>query len=131
MRAALAATSARFRLVVGADALPVTEIGLQLRPADPWLTFLKAKALVQAGRCEEAIAIAQQLSAIDAETYRDPDLSYDHRIFGAYAYDLMGFAALRMGRQDEAASAFARAAKASPDDPSYRVKALALGAELF
>lgn len=131
MRAALAASSARFRLLVGGDALSATEIGLELRSNDPWLTFLKAKALLETSRLEEAVAIVQQLLTVDGETYTDPDFSYDRRIFGAYAHDLMGVALLRMGRKGEAALAFARAANASPDDPSYRVKALALGAPLF
>jgi tetratricopeptide (TPR) repeat protein len=131
MRAALAATSARFRLAAGGEALPMTEMGLELQPENPWLIFLKAKALVEAGRPDEAIAIAQQLLAIDGETYCDPDTSYDRRIFGTYAHDLMGVALLRMGRKNEAACAFARAAKASPDDPSYSVKALALGGQLI
>lgn len=131
MRAALAATSARFRLAVCENALPLTELGLELHPGDPWLTFLNGKALLEAGREEESAAIAKRLLAIDAETYCDPDFSYDRRIFGAYAHDLMGVALLRMGRKEAAARAFAQAAKAAPDDPSYRIKALALGAELF
>jgi len=131
MQASLAATSARFRLAVGEDALPLAERGLEFHPGNPWLTFLKAKALVEAGRPDDAIAIAGHLISIDGETYCDADFSFDRRIFGAYAHDLMGVALLRLGRKDEAALAFARAAKAAPEDPSYRIKALALGAPPF
>jgi tetratricopeptide (TPR) repeat protein len=131
MRAALAATSARFRLATHDEALPLTDVGLQLNPGDPWLTLLKGKALVEVGQHQEAMALAQELLDIDVETYCDPDFSYDRRIFRTYAHDLMGVALLRMGLKNEAARAFAQAAKASPDDLSYRIKALALGAELI
>jgi tetratricopeptide (TPR) repeat protein len=131
MRAALAATAARLRLALGRDALPLIEFGLEMRPDDATLTFLKAKALVELGRYDEALAITQELASVDGESYLDTDISHDRRIFGAYAYDLSGLALLRMGRKADAAQSFTLAAKVASDDPSYRIKALALGAPPF
>jgi Flp pilus assembly protein TadD len=49
-------------------------------------------------------------------------------VFGEYAHELAAVALHRLGRREEAREAFLAAAAAAPDDPSYRIKAIALGA---
>lgn len=110
----------------GDKAMEVVAFGLALYPNQPQLKLLKARALVERGELEEALAIATELAAIDSATYFDPVISHSHRIFDVHAPDLMGIALLKLGRRAEAADAFERAARAAPEDPSYRVKAIAI-----
>jgi glycosyltransferase involved in cell wall biosynthesis len=51
-------------------------------------------------------------------------LSYDRRIFGEWAHHLAGMSLFELGRNEEAASAFAAAGAANPDVSDYRVKEL-------
>lgn len=131
MAAQLAWTAARLLRDRGEDALPVIEYGLSVVPGHRSLQFLLAHALVDRADYARALEIIGELTAIEPESYCDPLLSYDRNIFGAYAHDLAGLALLRMGKKLEASEAFSHAARAAPDDPSYRVKALALGAAPF
>ncbi len=108
----------------GDDALPAIAVGFGFYPHNPSLQLVKARILIDRGRCEEALPILDELAATDSATYRD------RRIFDLHAHDLRGVALLRLGRRAEAAESFRRAALAAPDDLSYRVKAQALGAEL-
>jgi tetratricopeptide (TPR) repeat protein len=126
MGAMLAYTNGQLRLAAGDDPVPVIELGLAWYPGNRALLFLKARALVKGERFDEALAILAALTREDAATFCDPALSYDRRIFGSFAHDLTGVALLRMGRRAEAAAAFLRAAAAEPDNPAFRIKAMAL-----
>ena len=110
----------------GDRAMELIESGLALYPGQPQLRLLKARALVERGAFEEALVIATELAAIDGAAYFDPHISHSRRLFDVHAPDLMGIILLRLGRRAEAADAFERAAQAAPDDPSYRVKAIAI-----
>jgi tetratricopeptide (TPR) repeat protein len=125
IRSLLRATHARLLLRLGRDALPTIEQGLALSPSNWSLIFLRAQALIEAGKAAEALPDLDALVAIDSATFCDDTLGYDIRIFGCYAYDLMGVAKLRLGDRPGAAEAFAHAA-AAPDVLEYRVKAQAL-----
>lgn len=127
MLALLAYTNAGMRLARGEDVLSLVDWGLTLRPGNWSLQFLRARALIERTRYEEAITLLDALVAQDAAAICDPMIAHDIRIFGCYAHDLTGLALLRMGQRQAAAQAFSRAAAAAPFDLSYRVKALALG----
>jgi tetratricopeptide (TPR) repeat protein len=92
------------------------------------LALARAKAIVATGGAEEALPILRNLTLIDANTFVDPLTAYDKRIFGEWAFDLLGAAYARLGRRDEAAGAFARAASLAPGNLGYRVKAAAFSA---
>jgi tetratricopeptide (TPR) repeat protein len=126
---ALTFTYARLCMQRGDDVLEVIENGLALHPSNWSLRFLRARAQINRGAPEAALADLEELVAQDADTLCD-DLAHDRRIFGCYAYDLMGVALLRMGDRVSAALAFARAAEAAPDVQEYRIKAGALGAKV-
>lgn len=128
MRAALIQTLAGLLLQRGEDARQLIDEGLGLHPGNWSLLFLQARALVNAGAHDQALSVIDRLTAQDGETLCDETLSHDKRIFGCYAHDLAGLAWLRSGDRRRAAEAYARAAALAPDDPSYRVKALAIGA---
>jgi len=126
MRSALLATRARLLLQRGENAMPSIEQGLEFHPSNWSLRFLRARALIDGGRLADALTELDALTAIDADTFCGEILAYDRRIFGCYAYDLMGIARLRLGDRAGAAKAFAHAAAAAPDVLEYRVKAQAL-----
>jgi len=126
MRSALLATHARLLLQRGGDALPSIEHGLALTPSNWSLIFLRAKAVIEAGRPADAVPDLEALTAIDGANFCDDAMAYDVRIFGCWAWDLMGVARLRLGDRTGAAAAFAQASAAAPDVLEYRVKAQAL-----
>ncbi len=69
----------------------------------------------------------RDLAAIDAETLFDPMVAYDKRIFGEWAWDLIGAYSVRNGDRDGARAAYSRAAELAPDNLAYRAKASAFG----
>ncbi|MDF3060734.1 MAG: glycosyltransferase [Microvirga sp.] len=112
----------------GQDALPILNEAIESFPNECDLLFLRARALIAAGRHEEAVAILDDLVATDVDRPVKSGTSYDRRIFGEFAHDLRGIALLRLERFAEAAEAFERAAAAAaaaPDNLAYRAKAAA------
>ena len=110
----------------GEDAMPAIEAGLSYFPAHAFLKLVKAQVLIDRNDPAAALPILEDLAATDSATFADDTMSHDNRVFDLWSHDLMGVALLRLGRRAEAAAAFARAAEAAPDDPSYRVKAMAI-----
>jgi glycosyltransferase involved in cell wall biosynthesis len=121
-------TLANFLFDAGEEALPVIDEGLALYPDHRSLLFLRARALVDRGDYEAALRILTSLMVVDAETFVDPLVSYDRRIFGDAAQQLAGVALLRMGRIGEAANSFERAAQTKPGDLGHRARAIAIRA---
>jgi glycosyltransferase involved in cell wall biosynthesis len=99
--------------------------GLARLPESLGLRLALAKALYAAGEAETVPPLLDPLVAIDAESFADPLVAYDKRLFGEWAHDLLGAAYVRMGRLDLAASAFASASALAPDNLAYRAKAAA------
>ncbi len=127
LRSMLVHTNARLRAQRGEDVRDLVEAGLALYPANWSLRFVRARALIDAGQPEAALADLEALAGQDAAMLCDDHLGHDQRIFGCYAHDLTGVALLRLGDRAGAAAAFTRASVAAPDVQEYRVKALALG----
>jgi Flp pilus assembly protein TadD len=94
-------------------------------PDDHGVRLDLAHALFTWGEAEKVLPLVQALTAIDAETLVDPIMAYDKRIFGEWAFDLMGAAHARLGNRAAAADAFGRAAMLAPDSLAYRAKAAA------
>jgi tetratricopeptide (TPR) repeat protein len=122
----LAQTCARLLHERGEDPHPAVELGLRLYPGNRSLQLVEARILLDEGRAVEALPILEALSGIESATHTDPILAFDRRIFDVDAPDLLGVALLRLGRREEAAEAFVRAAAAAPEEMSYRIKAAAL-----
>lgn len=89
------------------------------------LALARANAIVATGGAAEALPILRALTQIDADAFFDPLTAYDKRIFGEWAFDLMGAAYARLGRREDAGEAYARAASLAPDNLGYRAKAAA------
>jgi tetratricopeptide (TPR) repeat protein len=113
----------------GQDPLSAIREGLELWPHHRALQLLEARALLKAGDAAGALALADALRRLQPDQAWDRLIAYDERIFGEYAHEVAGAALLKLGRRDEARDAFAAAAEAAPDDLSFRVKAIALGAQ--
>jgi glycosyltransferase involved in cell wall biosynthesis len=103
----------------------VTELLAEARgtyPRNCLLIWQEARVLTTAGRHEEAIAAFGQLLAVDLRRLPDYGPAYDERLFGELAHEGRGLCLFRLGRYDEAAAAYAAAARCAPGDPSYQVK---------
>jgi tetratricopeptide (TPR) repeat protein len=59
----------------------------------------------------------------DAESFFDPAVAYDKRLFGEYRYGLMGSAWLQLNAFAEAVECFDRAGALADDPIEYRAKA--------
>ena len=118
-------TLARIAFEAGEDPLPIIEDGLAALPEDLALVFMKARALINLKRYEAALVLLHQLTARNSDSFADPHMAFDRRIFGEFAFDLAGVALLRLGRFAEASAAIANAAAAAPerDQIRYRAKA--------
>ncbi len=104
------------------EALGLTGRAALLYPANFSILLDRARALFKAGQTNEALEIAQRLKSIDPERIIDPHTAYDKRIFGEWAYDLIGACHVRLGNRAAAAEAFIRASELAPDNGAYRIK---------
>lgn len=111
------------------NALTVIEEGLSIRPDDPALLLLKARSLVDLGRYSEALPLLSGLLLDDPQEFYDPDVAYDLRIFGEWAYELIGVAQFRLERFSDAREAFLAAAARSPDPSQHSARALVAEAQ--
>lgn len=108
------------------DLLQVIEEGLSCTPDDYGLLLARARTLIEIGRYAEALAILERFTATGREASETHPVGYDMRFFGEFAHDQRGIALMRLGRFEEAAEAFEKAAAAAPDDLAYRAKAAAM-----
>ena len=99
--------------------------GLAAHPHNHALRLMLANSLFMTGEAAALPELLAPIIAIDAETFADALVAYDKRIFGEWALDLLGAAYARMGRRNQAARAFRRAAALAPDNLAYRIKATA------
>jgi glycosyltransferase involved in cell wall biosynthesis len=106
-----------------AAALRLADEGLRKRAQDHSLKILRARALIELGREEEALDVVDDLQAAGAPGIFDPAMAFDLRIFGEFAEELRGWACFRLGRFAESAAAYARAAELTDDNLAYRAKA--------
>lgn len=112
----------------GDDPRALIAEGIEAMPDDHALRLMRARALLDAGDAEAALAIASGLLAIDPDALCDGFLAFDRRIFGEFAHDLAAIAAFRLGRFDAARRHFDAAATLAPDPLPYSIKARAAAA---
>lgn len=97
-----------------AEAESLVSEGLAFCPTNLHLPWVRANLLVNMGRYDEALPILEHLASIDAETFRDPFIGYDKRIFGVFAYEALGLCHFRLGQYQQAAEWYGRAFQAEP-----------------
>jgi tetratricopeptide (TPR) repeat protein len=86
------------------------------------LIWQEARMLVAAGQPAEALARFDALLAADQAALPDAGPSYDERLFTEAAHEGRGLCLFRLGRYEEAAHAYARAADTAPGNTEYLVK---------
>jgi hypothetical protein len=106
----------------GEDGGPLLDEALGRFPGHHALAWLHARRLVRAGRPAEAIPVLEGLAAVDAETYCDPRLAYDARLFGLFAYEGLGLCHFRCGAFAESAAWYARAEAVAADPLPSRTR---------
>jgi len=104
--------------------MAVLQEGLAIRPGDPALILQKARSLIDLGRHSEALPLLTGLLIDDPQEFCDPDVAYDLRIFGEWAYDLIGLAQFRLERFSDANEAFLAAAQRSPSPGQHYARAV-------
>jgi tetratricopeptide (TPR) repeat protein len=107
-----------------AEARALHREAMALFPGNSLLRFCGAMLDSQEGDQESAIEVFQQLAAIDAETFCDRLTAFDKRLFGEFAWAALGACHFKLGRFEESAAYFARAAAADPQSLEYRAKHL-------
>jgi len=104
-------------------AASVLDEGLATRPDDPALRLLKGRALIDLAQYAEALRILEDLPLAEPASFFDPDMAYDLRIFGEWAYDLIGLAHFRSGQYEEARLAYSAAASRSSEPEEHQARA--------
>lgn len=129
MAAQIALNYAQLQMEQGEDARATIRQGLAFNPSNPLLQFQLAAMDIKDGRHVEAIEILNRLIEVGANGYSDSLVSVDERLFGAFALEAKSLALLRLNRRVEAAECMRLASALEPEEMSYRVKAIALGAQ--
>ncbi len=86
-------------------------------------TWLRARTLVASGRPAEAIPLLEGLVTAGATAEFDKSWSYDLRLFGVFAYELLAACHFSLREYDAALAYFELAASCDPSNLEYRVKA--------
>lgn len=112
---------AKMRLDCGADALALVREARALQRDNLLLQWFEARLLAAAGQHAKALPIFERLARVDPDNLL-ADLSYDRRIFGAWAFAEMGHCAFRMEWYRESERWFRRAEMLEPECLEFRVK---------
>jgi hypothetical protein len=87
------------------------------------LRWLYCKHVLERGDGESARGQLEELAAVDPDSFSDPRLSYDKKLFSYASRESLALCHFRAGRFREAAEWSGRAAPASPDPRACEVKA--------
>jgi tetratricopeptide (TPR) repeat protein len=92
-------------------------------PGHLTLQWFTARLAAERGDLEAAQPVLEKLMAIDADTFLEPQLSYDKALFHHLPAQTLALCHFRRGRFDEAARLYRVAAKTAPDPNACNVKA--------
>jgi hypothetical protein len=112
----------------GDNAIKLDDIDLLLDEAgrnfdkDPLILWYNARRLLQKGNSSAAVQQLKLLEALGPDGPQGAELGYDLRLFGEFAWALLGSCALTLGACTEAADYFARALAANPGSVELRTK---------
>ncbi|HEX5587789.1 MAG TPA: glycosyltransferase family 2 protein [Acidimicrobiia bacterium] len=91
-------------------------------PEVPTVQLAAARYEFATGRPRDAIPRLELLVAYDEDAPIDTYSSYDKRVFGEWAWDLLGLCKFQLGDDGGAAEAFRAAEAAAPDVAAYGVR---------
>jgi glycosyltransferase involved in cell wall biosynthesis len=100
----------------------LVEESLHRFPGVPTVELAAARYEFAIGHPRRAIPRLEALVAYDIDAAIDTDTSFDVRVFGEWAWDLLGLCRFQLGDDPGAAEAFRRAEAAAPDVDAYRVR---------
>lgn len=104
------------------SAMEVIERGLQLYANNLTLYWIKARCLLIMERQKEAIDILNSRLDYDSDTFFDPAISYDKKLFGEDKYGLLGSAWFKLGDYAKAARCYDLAAQTADNPLEFNVK---------
>jgi tetratricopeptide (TPR) repeat protein len=96
---------------------------LSLFPTHLALQSIAARLAIEHGEFEAARPVLESLTAIDADTFFDPNLAYDKTLFRHPCAELLALCYFRCGRYEEAARLYRIAARTAPDSAACELKA--------
>jgi glycosyltransferase involved in cell wall biosynthesis len=105
---------------------PVDDLLRQARVLYPnhlALQWIEATRALDHGELAAALPGLETLAAIDAETFFDPQISYEKKLFRYLAKEALALCYFRAGRFAEAARYYRLAAQAHPDPQPCEIKA--------
>ncbi len=91
-------------------------------PENPLLLLWRGNLAVARRDFAGALPAFRALTGIDPESYSDPEVAVEKRLFGELAQAALGNCHFQLGHYVEAAACFAAAAAADPGAVEYRVK---------
>jgi tetratricopeptide (TPR) repeat protein len=103
--------------------LGLVDEALALFPGQLQLRWLRARALIAAGRPAEAAGVLEELVRLGQSGEFDKSWAYDLRLFGVLAYELLAACYFGEGLYVDALRYFELATAAEPANLEYRVKA--------
>ncbi len=89
---------------------------------NPTLELAAARLAFATGRPRDALEPLDWLVGLDDDAIIATGASYDERVFGEWAWGLIGLCRFALGDDVGAADAFRRAEQLAPGDPSYGVR---------
>jgi tetratricopeptide (TPR) repeat protein len=112
-------------LTAGQDVSELADRAARLFPGNLQFTWLRAQALMAAGREDAAIGLLERLVAAGQDGDYDRSWAYDLRLFNVLSYDLLAVCHFRRGEFAAAARYYGLAAGCEPGCVEWRVKATA------
>jgi tetratricopeptide (TPR) repeat protein len=106
----------------GEDVTGLLEEGLAMYPTNWGLVWQQGTILMGMGQYEEAMACFDKITAVETSRLPDEGPSYEERLFTELAQGARALCLFRLGRYEESALAYARAAAHAPGDRSYVIK---------
>jgi tetratricopeptide (TPR) repeat protein len=88
----------------------------------PTLELAAARLAFATGRPRDALEPLEWLVGLDDDAILATGASYDQRVFGEWAWGLIGLCRFALGDDADAAQAFRRAEDYAPGDPAYVVR---------
>jgi glycosyltransferase involved in cell wall biosynthesis len=110
------------RMARGENAADLIAEGRRLYPDNYVLIWQEARAMIAAGRPEQALAGFDRLLAADVASLPDRGPAYEERLFDEAAHEGRGLCLFRLGRYAEAAAAYEQAEQCAPGNREYTVK---------
>lgn len=129
-RRQLAQTLTRLLIETGEDATQVIGALLREDPDDFGTLYLAGRSSLLRGDAHDALQKGRRLVGIDASALEIGLVAYDLRLFGEFAWALLGAAYLQAGRRPEAGEAYRQAWLCAPHNTAHLCKAVGLGSNV-